>query len=72
MLSDLNGVSGPIGDLSAAGTTIHQFTVTDQDDVISCSVDPPENSAFTINALDGTAGTQRKFLITVWVVKKID
>ena len=60
VLSDIAGVTGPIGDLAAAGTTIHQFTVTDQDDVISCSVDPPENSKFAINTIDGAAGTQRK------------
>ena len=57
-LSNLGGSTGPIGDLTATGTSIYQFTVEDQDDPNTCTVSNADFSITAVNA--GTAGTQCK------------
>ena len=59
-LDNLGG-STSIGDNTPVGTSIHQFTATDQDDVVACTVD---NGDFTVTAVDGAAGTQRTALLS--------
>ncbi|XP_053389114.1 uncharacterized protein LOC128552120, partial [Mercenaria mercenaria] len=55
VLSDL-GVTTNVGDGAASGTSVYQFTVDDQDDVVTCTSSDPD---FTVNSVDGVAGTQR-------------
>ena len=49
VLSGMSATPTSVGDLSPVGTSITQFTVTDQDDIITCSVvSPPEFSVVTV------------------------
>jgi len=61
VLTNFAGTSGPLGDLSPVGTSVHQFTVTDQDDAISCSINAPESAKFGITKVNTATGSQRKF-----------
>ncbi|KAH3870245.1 hypothetical protein DPMN_033427 [Dreissena polymorpha] len=51
VLTNFAGTSGPLGDLSP-------FTVTDQDDAISCSINAPESAKFGITKVDTATGAQ--------------
>ncbi|KAH3879640.1 hypothetical protein DPMN_003546 [Dreissena polymorpha] len=51
VLTNFAGTSGPRGDLSP-------FTVTDQDDAISCSINAPESAKFGITKVDTATGAQ--------------
>ncbi|KAH3859590.1 hypothetical protein DPMN_102407 [Dreissena polymorpha] len=61
VLTNFAGTSGPLGDLLPVGTSVHQFTATDQDDAISCSINAPEGAKFGITKVDTATGAQPKF-----------
>ncbi|XP_052260897.1 mucin-5AC-like [Dreissena polymorpha] len=65
VLTNFAGTSGPLGDLSPVGTSVHQFTVTDQDDAISCSINAQESAKFGITKLDTATGAQRFDVMTI-------
>ncbi|KAH3896699.1 hypothetical protein DPMN_020878 [Dreissena polymorpha] len=59
------GTSGPLGDLSLVGTSVHQFTITDQDDAISFSINAQEVAKFGITKVDTATGAQRFDVMTI-------
>ncbi|KAH3691520.1 hypothetical protein DPMN_190763 [Dreissena polymorpha] len=65
VLTNFAGTSGPLGDLSPVGTSVQQFTITDQDDAISCSINAQEVAKFGITKVDTATGAQRFDVMTI-------
>jgi len=71
VLTNFAGTSGPLGDLLPVGTSVHQFTATDQDDAISCSINAPEGAKFGITKVDTATGAQPKFGdVITWMCRR--